>query len=59
MCYPGVDTLARTLTFTVALLQSVCNPHAQERAELAHDFTVAIRTSISVDTGYCVNRPRV
>jgi hypothetical protein len=26
MCYPGVDTFARTLTFAVAMLQSVCDP---------------------------------
>lgn len=44
----------RTLTFTVAKLQSVCNPHPQVRAELARGFTAAIRTLISVDTGYCV-----
>ena len=41
---PRVDTFARTLTLTVAMLQSVCNPHPQARAELARDFTAPMLT---------------
>jgi hypothetical protein len=29
MCEPSVDTFVRTLTFTMAMLQSVRNPHLE------------------------------
>jgi hypothetical protein len=43
VCEPSVDTFVRTLTFTIVMLQSVCNPHF-ESARDSRASTASFRT---------------